>query len=423
MSYQAYEPAEGGLHHGLGRQKRIRAGLRYSKGGKAKYWIPVPGDEARSRGETGPITAIKRRIDERLAAREGYAPLLPQQAARIVHDDPDAPEPEPTGLFDSDSSDSDAASLDFDSVNDEEDNLYERARRIGYAGFPNVDVSREAKQRKRREEEDGILQGKWTRERPGMGRERTHSGGKGKGKAKEGAKKAVYGACESISLLGRAKLTSGADRVSQTDERVESTKANGTHGDRNGEEWAYDGDAERSDAWKSSVNGKAEARMKWTKKPAQANGHKSPTKLRPPDPPSRRSSKNRSPFAIGDDEEEEECHHSGAVTPSSRPLPSDARDLVVEDDDLVEEARTRGRVRGEPQTHAPVHVFVHHDPGSDSPQEVEEVYEESEIPGNRRVSETLGEEEMPGSEIVQRLERISERSQATTPYEDDNPWA
>lgn len=66
---------------------------------------------------------------------------------------------------------------------------------------------------------------------------------------------------------------------------------------------------------------------------------------------------------------------------------------------------------------------MHHDPGSDSPQEVEEVYEESEIPGNRRVSETLGEEEMPGSEIVQRLERISERSQVTTPYADDNPWA
>jgi len=201
VSYQAYEPAEGGIHYGAGRTKRIRAGLRYAKGGKAKYWVPIPGDEARTKGETGPLSSIKRRIDERLAYREGYAPLLPAQAERIVHDDPDIPEPHDGGFFDSGSDDSDAASLDFDSVNEEEDNLYERARRIGYAGFPNVDVSKEAKKKKKREEEDGILQGKWTRERPGLSRDRTNSGlSKGKGKGREGdqqPKKAVYGACKS----------------------------------------------------------------------------------------------------------------------------------------------------------------------------------------------------------------------------------
>ena len=219
VSYQAYEPAEGGIHHGRGRQKRIRAGLRYAEGGKAKYWIPIPGDETRTKGDMGPIDKIKRRIQERINEREAYAPLLPKQAAHVVHPDPEDPSVqhhhhthnhqnhgtfETTGhthIFDSDSDDSDAPSIDFHSIDEEDENMYERARRIGYAGFPNVDVSKEAKKRQRREEEDGILQGKWTRERPGLSRGRTDSDqgknkGKGKGKAKEEPKKAVYGACE-----------------------------------------------------------------------------------------------------------------------------------------------------------------------------------------------------------------------------------
>lgn len=38
--------------------------------------------------------------------------------------------------------------------------MYERARRIGYAGFPDVDVSQEEKKRRAWEEEEGILAGK-----------------------------------------------------------------------------------------------------------------------------------------------------------------------------------------------------------------------------------------------------------------------
>ena len=219
VSYQSYEPAEGGLHHGSGRQKRIRAGLRYSKGGKAKYWIPIPGDDARNRGETGPLSAFKRRVDKRLATREGYAPLLPKQAANVVHDDPEGIE-EPstvewTGIFDdSDTEESDAPSLDFASVDEDEDNLYERARRIGYAGFPNVDVSREEKQKRRWEEEEGILAGKRkrrsesdVRSRPGLGREVSEvgtKGTKGKGKRRDGGpgRLGVYGAGEFVFITG-----------------------------------------------------------------------------------------------------------------------------------------------------------------------------------------------------------------------------
>lgn len=205
ISYQAYEPAEGSLHHDIGRQKRIRAGLRYSKGGKAKYWIPIPGDDARHRGETGPFTSIKRRVDARLSAREGYAPLLPKQANHVIGEDPDAPRDEDhhNGLFDSESSESDAPSLGWESLEDDEDALYERARRIGYAGFPNVDVSKEERQRRQWEEEEGILAGKWSRQ---GARSRGDSGAatpqdSGQGKSEGKGKKAVYGACESIHDL------------------------------------------------------------------------------------------------------------------------------------------------------------------------------------------------------------------------------
>lgn len=197
ISYQAYEPAEGALHHDIGRQKRIRAGLRYSKGGKSKYWIPIPGDEARHRGETGPLTSIKRRVDARLSAREGYAPLLPKQQTRVIGEDPDSPHEHQNhnGLFGSDSSDSDAPSIGFESLEEDEDVLYDRARRIGYAGFPNVDVSKEEERRRQWDEEDGILAGRWNRGGGKSGSSTPTEEGAGK------KKKNVYGACTSFQAV------------------------------------------------------------------------------------------------------------------------------------------------------------------------------------------------------------------------------
>lgn len=188
-----------------------------------KYWMPKPGDEARMKGQSGLITSMKRRVDERLAEREGYAPLLPQQAARVVHLDTGRYTTYTGGerMFDNDSSDdSDAPSLTFHSADELEDAMYDRARRIGYAGFPNVDVSKEEARRKRREEEEGILKGRWTRnglrvrdgmglgdgEGQGEGRRRASSAAKsksngkskdkGKGKRK-GESRKVYGTCKS----------------------------------------------------------------------------------------------------------------------------------------------------------------------------------------------------------------------------------
>jgi hypothetical protein len=131
FSYRTFEPAEGGLHSASGdvRARRARAGLRYADGGKTKYWLPMPGpdvEEAYGRHlqrapeqrylgtdyserfaevvghpvqntSTGrgiaelianPIETIGRKIRHKRDADRGYAPIAPEQADEVVHDDP-----------------------------------------------------------------------------------------------------------------------------------------------------------------------------------------------------------------------------------------------------------------------------------------------------------------------------------------------
>lgn len=221
-------------------------------------------------------------------------------------------------------------------------------------------------------------------------------------------------------ILNRSGLNLGAERVSQV-----NGKSNG-HANTVPEdgEWAYDGDAERPDAWHSDANGHGD-QMRWSKKPKSQQNPKRPS---PPSAPRRTSSKGKSPFALGEDDEE--SIPSGSVSPSSRPLPSDAIDLVVDDPDKVEEARIRGRQRGEPQKQAPAHVYIHKDPETGSRESVEEVYQDSgDVTGQVPISESMEKDEMPAAELVMRLERVDERgvgddvTPVRTPYEVDNPWA
>ncbi|KAI6037489.1 DUF300-domain-containing protein [Pisolithus marmoratus] len=71
INYRAFEPSEGGMHVGAARERRIRAGLRYSAGGKRKYWLP----EVRGLGDT---------IEH--GESEVAAPLLAEDAEDVVHD-------------------------------------------------------------------------------------------------------------------------------------------------------------------------------------------------------------------------------------------------------------------------------------------------------------------------------------------------
>ncbi|KXN91587.1 hypothetical protein AN958_00380 [Leucoagaricus sp. SymC.cos] len=88
MDYREFEPAEGFMHQGIGRDRRIRAGLRYSKGGQRKYWLPKATSEPPGRGERAVNRAIAR-VAGRDQTEEVHAPLLPPQADNVVHLAPD----------------------------------------------------------------------------------------------------------------------------------------------------------------------------------------------------------------------------------------------------------------------------------------------------------------------------------------------
>ncbi|KAK4688065.1 organic solute transporter subunit alpha, partial [Tremellales sp. Uapishka_1] len=400
VSYQAYEPAEGGLHYGVGRQRRIRAGLRYSKGGTAKYWIPIPGDEARGRGETGPLTAIKRRVDKRLAAREGYAPLLPKQSAAVLHHDPDGMDEENHvewgGLFDSDSEESDAPSLDFKEDEDDwEDQMYARARRIGYAGFPNVDVSKEEARRRKWEEEDAILRGQ---SKPENKRKKS---GKGKGRSKEGSKAnlGVYGAW--------------ADRVSQVEGRNgRASPGPGSAGAYGEGAWLFDGTNDTAPEDKRQL-------LKPENLPRLPGTKRTPEEAHAQNPPMVGGTP--SPFALGEDDSSIDSDDS--VEASKRPLPADAVDLVIADHQAVEEARSRERRKGEPQNNAPTQVFRKaHDLSLEDKDEVERVYNAD---GEGRNSLVIGKP-MEGVErpddIVRQMTPPAHAMSSSLASE-ENPWA
>ncbi len=223
MSYKAYEAADSGLHYGEGRQKRIRAGLRYSRGGKAKYWLNDPNTD----GERQSL----------LPKTNGYMPFRADDS--------------------SDSDVSDAPSLDFSDISDGEEQMYERARRVGYSGFPNIDISREQARRMRRHEENGILAGRRlrlssdARQRaaspaspvPGpSGRQRRSTKnrqadkGKGKGKGRAG----VYG------QWGEHASTRPPPVIAEVDDAP------------------FDGENENPSAWHADDEGVG---MRWTQKP------------------------------------------------------------------------------------------------------------------------------------------------------------
>ncbi|KIM23098.1 hypothetical protein M408DRAFT_11734 [Serendipita vermifera MAFF 305830] len=161
-NYRTYEPVEGGMHVGVGRDRRIRAGLRYAKGGTQKYWLPMPeDDEVVAPAVTGPLAAISRRWD----AYQGYAPLAAEEAAEVVHEGFTEPDPHASttspDAFSPDymATDEDDLDLRFDAPDSEVEALYAESRKLvfGDYNYPVVDVSTEAARIKMWDEEERIL--------------------------------------------------------------------------------------------------------------------------------------------------------------------------------------------------------------------------------------------------------------------------
>ncbi|CAO1624769.1 unnamed protein product [Parajaminaea phylloscopi] len=195
--YQTFEPSQGAVHQGLARTRRLHAGLRYTAGGKGKYFLPsraihasVPWAEEGTRIQ-GPLSAVKKWMEERRMRQGGFAPMTDEEEAEVVHDDPDSnfarehdQQPDrreqaeaaarrlgqglEAGLnFFNDpdrADDSDSESLGFHTPRSHgsEENLYTQAKRLehGDYAFPTIAcVPEEERKRRRREEEEWLLGG------------------------------------------------------------------------------------------------------------------------------------------------------------------------------------------------------------------------------------------------------------------------
>jgi hypothetical protein len=150
MDYREFEPAEGVMHQGLGRERRIRAGLRYSKGGQRKYWLPKSDSGNPGRTERAVNRAIVR-VAGQDQAEEVHAPLLPHQAENVVHLAPDLQQEEERhdiwenscgdGGVDGDG----GFELPFGGLDEADEELFSHSKQyvFGDYNYPCIDVSSE----------------------------------------------------------------------------------------------------------------------------------------------------------------------------------------------------------------------------------------------------------------------------------------
>lgn len=163
MDYREFEPSEGFMHQGAGRDRRIRAGLRYSQGGKRKYWLP---QTAPSTQPPGPLERRVNRVIERVTGREDqgeevHAPLLAHQARSVVHLAPDLMSPtedDPT-LFGIPDSADDGYDLPFGDPDPYDEELFQQSKQylFGDYNYPVIDVSSESARARVWDEEERIL--------------------------------------------------------------------------------------------------------------------------------------------------------------------------------------------------------------------------------------------------------------------------
>ena len=163
MDYREFEPTEGFIHQGAGRDRRIRAGLRYSQGGKRKYWLPQP---ITSTQPPGPMERRVNRVIERVTGRddqgsEVHAPLLPHQARGVAHLAPDlqSSTDEDAALYAVRDPANEGYELPFGDPDEEDEELFRQSKQYLFGDYncPVIDVSNESARMQIWDEEERIL--------------------------------------------------------------------------------------------------------------------------------------------------------------------------------------------------------------------------------------------------------------------------
>ncbi|EIN05458.1 DUF300-domain-containing protein [Punctularia strigosozonata HHB-11173 SS5] len=431
MDYRAFEPSEGYIHQGVGRTKRIRAGLRYSQGGKKKYWLPRTTAEREQQHIGG---AVKDAVVGRAQDEEVYAPLLEEEAADVVHDAPDMQSPGrreqtdslwvDTGLRPSsrdDEEDGDGFELPFGDPDPAEDELFEHARRylFGDYNYPCIDVSSENAKARIWDEEERIL-----RDERGAYFSPMRGPGGTYGAVGVSAKRPRVDSATSSAAAG-SPVNKGKGRSAGTP-RAGTPKI----GSPVGEGYVVDYEWDRADAGDAGSG----VKLHWTK--ARKAVDRQPARTRSPRPVVSRTVSAISASASGSG-----SGGSAAPSPKDRPvLPPDAVDLVVEDSQAQDEEMTNERRRGEPALRGLRKVYrrgyiVQGEDGREQQVEVEEERDDDDDDDDGDGGGGGGEEGMREGERLQEtpIEPVAERVPTPAvvhrglerlPSDTfDNPWA
>lgn len=352
MDYREFEPAEGFMHQGAGRDRRIRAGLRYSKGGQRKYWLPKTTEETRPAGRTERVvnSAIKKVTGDR-EEDSVYAPLLEEDAENVVHLAPDMQDhSEDTIWSQGEDETDDGYGLPFGDLEDADEELFAHSKRylFGDYNYPCIDVSSESARTVIWTEEERVLRderGAWFSPLRGA-------------KGQIAIQQRGRSAWEGYGAVGSSNARQTPTRLTPPDQ---------FYGTRDGN--IIDHEQERNvvpadprDVHLHWTNNRARAGSK-----AQAAGHNGQvrnvqraSRYTPSPSPGGASPASGSGSASGSSpglwhaelrvSPALSRRNSSAARGGSPVLPPDAVDLVVEDPGVAEEEQARERRKGEPTT-------------------------------------------------------------------------
>ena len=335
MDYREFEPAEGFMHQGSGRDRRIRAGLRYSKGGQRKYWLP--------------------KITE-----ETHSPLLTQDVDHVVHLAPDLrPETDEEPSVWPDAEVDNGFELPFGDLDEGDEELYAHSQKylFGDYNYPSIDVSCESARTFIWDEEERVLRnerGAWFSPIRGA-------------KGQVAIQQRERPAWEGYGAVSYSQNQDGKGSVGTTRRSNKQFYDDEHTGDRM---------IDHGSVLNDIPDQPTDVSMKWTRTRKHHSHSQTPSFDEPSSIASGSGSRTRNNSRIRSSPPISTSHQQQNSQLNKSPtLPSDAVDLVVEDSHAAEEDNIHERRKGEIATRPLVSSHlkkVYHHGGGDREVEVED---------------------------------------------------